>query len=197
MRLQEGRVLSPSELVGDIYTAQELERLPSEARYELVRGELRVMPNNSAEHGNKTMRLSAPIALFVEENDLGECFAAETRFTIEQEPDTVLAPDFAFVARARLAAIPPKGYLTLAPDVVVETRSPGDTRAEVALKVARWLQAGVQLVWALDPAARVLTVHRANVAPQTLAAGDTLSGEDVLPGFTLPLNRLFREAVPL
>ena len=70
--------------VGGIYTAQDLEQLPSNERYELIRGELCAMPNNSADHGNKTMRLSAPVALFVEDNDLGECFAAETRFIIDR-----------------------------------------------------------------------------------------------------------------
>src|SRR5580693_3786272 len=114
MRLLDDRLAQPPPS-GEVYTAQELEKLPSNARYELIRGELCPMPNNSAEHGNKTMRLSAPVALFVEENDLGECFAAETRFTIEQNPDTVLAPDFAFISRARLSGLPPKGYLAMAP----------------------------------------------------------------------------------
>lgn len=179
--------------VGGIYTAQDLEQLPSGERYELIRGELCVMPNNSAEHGNKTMRLSAPVALFVEENDLGECFAAETRFVLEQNPDTVLAPDFAFILRSRLTGIPSKGYLSLAPDLMIETRSPNDTRTEFALKVARWLQAGTQMVWALDPALRTVTVHQSGIVPQTLSVEDTLSGGEVLPGFTLSLRRLFRE----
>lgn len=192
MRLLEERLAQPIR-GGEIVTAEELEQLPAEERYELIRGELCVLPNNSAEHGNKTMRLSAPVASFVEEKDLGECFAAETRFTIERNPDTVLAPDFAFVARARLSDIPPQGYLSLAPDLVIETRSPSDTCAEVALKVARWLQASAQIVWVLDLASRTLTVHRTRIAPQTLTAEDTLSGEDILPGFALPLRRLFRE----
>ena len=179
--------------VGKIYTAQDLEKLPSSERYELVRGELCAMPNNSADHGNKTILLSAPITMFVIENDLGECFAAETRFTIEQNPDTVLGPDFAFVSRARLAGIPPKGYLNLAPDLVVETKSPSDTRTEIALKAARWLQSGAVLVWVLDPIHQNLTVHRTGVAPITLTIKDTLSGEDVLPGFEYPLSRLFRD----
>lgn len=193
MRLLEEQRAQPGP-IGRIYTARELEQLPDNARYELIRGELCVMPNNSAEHGNKTMRLSAPVALFAEEHDLGECFAAETGFTIEQNPDTVLAPDFAFVSRDRLDGIPPKGYLLLAPDLVIETRSPGDTRTELSLKVARWLQAGAQLVWVLDPASQTVTVHRTGLAPQTFGAEDTLTGEDVLPGFSLPLHRLFREA---
>jgi Uma2 family endonuclease len=76
----------------------------------------------------------------------------------------------------------------------VETRSPNDTRTEFALKIAQWLNAGAKVVWALDPADRVLTVHRKGVEPRTLRPEDTLSGDDVLPGFTLSLKRVFRDA---
>ncbi len=192
MQLLEERIehLIP---IGKVYTAHDLENMPSCERYELIRGELCAMPNNSANHGNKTILLSAPITMFVVENDLGACFAAETRFTIEENPDTVLGPDFAFVSRARLEGIPPRGYLKLAPDLVIETRSPGDTRAEISYKVSRWLTAGSTLVWVLDPIQKILTVHRSGVAPTTLQVGDILSGEDVLPGFEYPMSKIFRE----
>lgn len=191
MLLRDER-LEFSELIGKVYTAFELEQLPHGARYELIRGELCLMPNNSAEHGNKTIRLSAPITIFVEENHLGECFAAETHFIVERNPDTVLAPDFAFVSNECLSGIPPKGYLAIAPDLVIETRSPGDTHTEVALKVARWLQAGTKLVWVLDPASRTLTVHRSGISPRILGVEDILTGDDVLPGFSLSMRQLFR-----
>ncbi len=184
----------PESKVGELFTADDLQRLPEDDRLELIRGELCPMPNNSAEHGLKTMRLSTPISSYVYEHDLGECFAAETRFTVEENPDTTMGPDFAFISKERLQAIPPKGYLKMAPDLVVETRSPGDRRTEYALKIARWLSAGVQAVWALDPATRSLTVHRAGVTPRTLTVDATLEGEDVLPGFSLPLAKVFPEA---
>ena len=177
----------------ELYTAADLERLPAGLRLELIRGELCPMPNNSAMHGLLTSRLSGPIIAFVDDHDLGECFAAETRFTVEENPDTTIEPDFAFVSKRRLPSIPPTGYLRMAPDLVVETRSPGDTRTEYALKIARWLDAGTSSVWALDPATRSLTVHRTGVTPHTLVAGSMLEGEDVLPGFSLPLDRLFRD----
>jgi len=176
-----------------LYTAEDLEQLPSDARYELIRGELCAMPNNSADHGNKTMRISTSVAQFVDENDLGECFAAETRFTIESNPDTTLGPDFAYISKERLTEIPLKGYLRLAPDLVVETRSPNDTRTEFALKISRWLQAGVREVWALDPATRTLVVHRTGTVSQTLTIDDTLTGGEVLPGYSVTLRRIFRD----
>ena len=81
----------------------------------------------------------------------------------------------------------------MAPDLVVETRSPNDTRTEYALKIAQWLNAGTKIVWALDPADRTLTVHRKGVEPRLLRAVDTLDGEETLPGFMLSLKRMFRE----
>lgn len=125
------------------YTAEDLENLPGKERYELIRGALCPMPDNSAGNGKITARLSGPVIVHVQDNDLGECFAAETRFTIEEDPDTAIGPDLAFVAKERLPdPFPSKGYLRLAPDLVVETVSPNDTKREVSLKVARWLQAG-------------------------------------------------------
>lgn len=175
-----------------LYTAEEVEAMPSHRRVELVRGEISIMPNNSAEHGDKTMRLSAYVSYFVYEKSLGKCFAAETRFIVERNPDTLLAPDFAFVAAERLTDFPTKGYLDLAPDLIFETRSPSDTRRPFALKIARWLSAGVKLVWAIDPATQTVTVHRTGENPRTLGIEDTLTGEDVLPGFEFALERLFR-----
>ncbi len=186
------RALRPGP-IGALHTADDLEQLPSDARYELIRGELCAMPNNSAEHGNKTVRITISVGHFIEENELGECFAAETRFTIETNPDTTLGPDFAYISKERLKDIPPKGYLRLAPDLVIETRSPNDTGAEFALKISRWLLAGVREAWAVDPATQTLVVHRSGAAPRTLTIDDTLTGGDMLPGYAMPLRKLFRK----
>ena len=177
-----------------LFTAEDLERLPGEPRFELIRGELLPMADNSAEHGNVTARLSGPVIVFVEEHGLGECFAAETRFIIERHPDTTLGPDFAFVAKARLPdPLPASGYLQLAPDLVLETVSPNDTKREVSLKVSQWLQSGTRVVWVLDPRPRTLTVHAAGEMPRIFRPEETLTGGDILPGFELPMLRIFRE----
>ncbi len=178
-------------------TAAEFEQYESDERVDLIRGELHPMPPMpGAEHGEITNRISTYASLFVMENDLGACFAAETRFQIEHNPDTAIGPDWAFVARERLPAEMPRGFLALAPDIVLEVRSPSDSAPESLTKVQRWLAAGVRLVWELNPKTRLLTVHHADGPPRELGIDATLSGEEILPGFTLPLRRLFRITNP-
>ena len=175
-----------------LYTAEDLEQLSAQGhRYELVRGALQPMSPTSEEHGNATYLLTLYLGLFIEEHQLGRGYAAETGFLIARDPDTVLAPDFAFVSRERHPETVAKTFAPFVPDLVLETRSAGDTKAQAARKVERWLQAGVKMALDLDPKARVLTVYRPGAEPRVLRIEDELSGEDVLPGFTLPLAKLF------
>lgn len=180
--------------ISRLLTAEELFAFPSDARFELVRGELRPMaPPAGPEHGFYTVDLTIEVGSFVRQHSLGRCFAAETGFIVARNPDTVLAPDFAFVAADRLVWPPPPGFLAVVPDLVLETRSPNDRPGEVAQKVTDWLAAGVKVVWELNVKARVLTVHQSGKEPVKLTAADTLDGGDVLPGFSLGLKRLLGE----
>jgi Uma2 family endonuclease len=173
-------------------TADDLLAMPADARYELIRGELVEMPPPpGSPHGKLTDRLASRASVFARDNDLGEGFS-ECGFLIERGPDTMLAPDWAFVAKHRLPPKETKGYFPLAPDVVLETRSPSDSPREVALKAAQWIAAGVRMAWVLDGDALTLTIHRPNQPPRVLHAKDTLTGEDVLPGFELPLMKVFQ-----
>ena len=173
-------------------TADEFEEFNPEWRYDLIKGELRPMPAMpGAKHGQLTFAFTLDLGLFIREIDAGVCFAAETRFTIERNPDTAIAPDWAFVGRERMPTTTPNGFLDLAPDIVLEVRSPSDRKGEVLEKVNRWLAAGVKIVWELNPKTRVLTVYRPDCVPRELTVDDTLTGEEILPGFTLPLRRLF------
>jgi Uma2 family endonuclease len=177
-----------------LYTEADLERFSAQGyRYELIRGELIEMLSAGFYHGIFTDRLSSRLSVYVQDNDLGEGATAETGFKIEQNPDTVLAPDWAFIAKERLPTVwPRKGFMPVVPDFVLETRSPEDTKKEVADKVQEWLNAGVRMVWTLDPLAHTLTVHRPRLESRTFGPEDTLSGEDVIPVFTYPLSKLFR-----
>lgn len=175
-----------------LYTADDLLMMPGDCHFELFRGELIEMtPSPGGEHGYTTISIAARAQVFVEDNALGYCFAAETGFKIATDPDVVLAPDFAYVAKDRLPNGITKKHVPLAPDLVMETRSPSDTKRDIATKTLVWLQAGVKVVWILEPSARTLTVHRMNEPPIVLSAADTLDGGDVLPGFTFALSRIF------
>jgi len=176
-----------------LYTARDIERLDAQGhRYELVAGELLPMSPTSPPHGRDTGRLTIALGNFIESNNLGELFVGETGFRLTTKPDTVLAPDIAFVRSDRIALLGNKGFGKCAPDLVVEIRSPGDTKREVSDKLRRWLGFGVRLVLDLDPKAKRLTVHRPGHEAVVLGPGDTLGGYDVLPGFTMPLSRVFR-----
>ncbi|MBL8738906.1 MAG: Uma2 family endonuclease [Planctomycetes bacterium] len=160
-------------------------------RHELWRGELRRMSPAGHHHGGLAARTLVRIATFVERHRLGAVYTAETGFVLARDPDTVLAPDVAFVRTDRL---PPKGspgFFPGAPDLAVEVLSPDDTRRKVTTKVAAWLEHGTREVWLVDPKRRTLTVHTANAAPHTLAHDATLQDSAVLPGFTLALADLF------
>ena len=175
-----------------LQTAEDLERLSALGyHYELIKGELREMAPPGGTHGSSTSRLSVFVGMIVINQDLGETFAAETGFLVGRNPDTVLAPDFAVVAKDRQPNPLPRSYVPVVPDIILETRSPNDKRKEVADKVARWLELGVKLVWEMNPQTRILTVHRANQVPRILGEGDTLDAQDMLPGFSLPIARLF------
>jgi Uma2 family endonuclease len=173
-------------------TAEELLDLPDDGmRHELVEGELRTMPPAGEGHGSVALSIGAEIYEHVKRNGLGRAYAAETGFLLRRSPDTVRAPDVAFVAAERLTGPPGRGFAAIAPDLVVEVVSPWDRASEVATKANEWLDAGVRLVWIVDPQAGLATVYRAGGAGTVLRGDGTLDGEDVLPGFRLPLSSLF------
>lgn len=178
-----------------LYTEHDLWKLSHEGRRcELIEGRLREMSPSGGEHGRLIKRFDQHLTGFIYDRDLGECFAAETGFTVGTDPDTTMAPDWAFVRWEKLPPPPLEGYVHAVPDLVLEVRSPGDRRAQVEDKVQRWLAAGVRAVLDLDPRARKLTIHRAEETPTELAADDELSLPE-LPGFRLPLRALFRGRV--
>lgn len=173
------------------YTADELLRLrlPGK-RLELVRGLLVVREPAGYRHGRVAAELGHLLSVHVKANDLGQVLAAETGFKLTAQPDTVRAPDVAFVSRERAPEPEPTGYAELAPDLVVEVLSPDDRPGAVLAKVADWLEAGTQLVWVVDPERRQVRVYRADGSESVVVAGDTLDGENVVPGFTCSLDSI-------
>ncbi len=175
------------------FTAEDLERLSSSGqRMELVKGKVYEMAPAGGRHGYVAVNVTAPLAVHVRTNDLGYVFTAETGFIIRREPDTVRAPDVAFVSRSRMRVDEiPDSFVSLAPDLVVEVVSPGDTRREVREKVEDWLRAGVRLVWIIYPGTRTAMVYRSLDDVTNLTEDDFLDGGDVVPGFSYRIRDFF------
>ncbi len=84
-----------------------------------------------------------------------------------------------------------RGFMPIAPDLVVEVVSPHDRYSDVRLKIDTYLEYDVRLVWVLEPRRRTVTIHRPNGTTTVLAGKDALDGEDVLPGFQVSVAALF------
>ena len=173
-----------------ITTVEQLLRAGDIGRCELVRGELRTMIPPGFEHGRVAMNLTAPIANHVQSNRLGTVVAAETGFLLSRDPDTVRAPDIAFL-RATRPSGPQRGYYPGAPDLAVEVLSPDDRPGYVRDKVAEWLESGTLAVWVVDPRARTVTVHEPGLPPAVFGEADAVPGGDLLPGFELAVRDVF------
>ena len=136
----------------ELMTADELLRanLP-DRRVELIRGVLVVREPAGGRHGRVAAELARLIGTHVHDHHLGVVYGAETGFTLTRGPDTVRAPDVAFLQRDRVPTPEPGGFLPLAPDLAVEILSPDDRPGETLAKVGYWLEAGTRLIWVVDP----------------------------------------------
>lgn len=174
-------------------TAEELALLPDDGwRHELIEGVLVRMPPAGGEHGEAESEFVRHFGNLVVPAGLGRVYPGETGFFFGRNPDTVLMPDVAFVRADRL---PPRrdrrGFLPVVPDLVVEIVSPSNRSAVIADKVARYLAAGVRLVWVAWPDHRAVEVHAPDRPVRMLNEGDMIDGEDVLPGFRLLVADVF------
>jgi Uma2 family endonuclease len=151
---------------------------------DLVRGVLVVKEPPGFAHGEITARLTTVLSNYVDAHELGRVVAGDAGFKLASNPDTVRGADVAFVLRERLPQQPPRSFLSLGPDLVIEVLSPGDRPGETLAEVADWLTGGVRLVWVIDPERRLARIYRQDGTESILGENDALDGEDVLPGFT-------------
>lgn len=162
-------------------------------RAELLEGELIRMSPAGFEHGSITLKLAWPIARYVEEHQLGIVCAAETGFLLKRNPDTVRAPDLAFVSQARVDHVGSvKGYWPGCPDVVAEVVSPNDTVSEVQATALAWIEAGCKLVWIVDPKQKHVTEFRSETSMRVFTVKDRLAASDVFGDWFIEVGKLFQ-----
>ncbi|MBN9521661.1 Uma2 family endonuclease [bacterium] len=170
----------------------DLLRMPDGDRYELIDG----VPKEKQMGAESDAIAAGIIGLvrpFVAASKLGLVFGSQTGYQcFPTRPKLVRMPDVSFVTKGRLPGDKaPKGYVTLAPDLAVEVLSPGEFAEELWGKLADYKSAAIRLVWVVSPATRIVQVRRADSSMSELDETGTLSGEDVLPGFTCLVADLF------
>lgn len=155
--------------------------------YEYVQGELIQMPATSVEHGLVGANVFLHLGPYVHTHQLGAVFFAETGFRVG---DRVLKPDIAFLSTDRIPEERRKAS-PIPPDLAVEVVSPTDMFDRVEEKAFAYLEAGTQMVWVIAPRSKTVMVYRSETDIKLLTCNDTLSGEDVVAGFSCEVARLF------
>jgi Uma2 family endonuclease len=175
-----------------LLTADELEKFPEDDyRYELVDGRLLRMSPVGTTHGRIVVRLITRLNRFVEDRALGVVLT-EVGFKLASNPDTVRAPDVAFIRRNRMPSVDVRGFWHGPPDLAIEVLSPEDRPSAIRERVEEYLSRGVTLVLVVDPDAESVAIYRRMVPPITLNdTHDALEIDDVVPGFRCTLSDIF------
>jgi Uma2 family endonuclease len=184
--MQYDAAMSETKLV----SAEELLAM-GKGRRELVRGQVLEFPYAEPRHSRIGVNVGTLLWQFVKREGLGTVYGADTGFLLERAPDTVRAPDAAFVAEGRLEGVDERKYLPLAPDLAVEVVSPSDSPREVEERAAMWISFGTRLVWVVEPELEKAFVYRPGVPRKELSRDEELDGGEVLPGLVIPLAECF------
>jgi Uma2 family endonuclease len=174
-------------------TAERLANMPDDGRCrELVNGVLKMMSPAGGRHGLVALCLGRLLGNHVEINRLGVVFAAETGFILSRNPDTVRAPDVAFVRQNRMNSLEDiSGFIPLAPDLVAEVISPSDSFSDVEEKTLCWINSGVRAVLIVDPKNKTVRICRPGNQMELLDESCELTVEDVVPNWRLKVADLF------
>lgn len=174
-----------------LVTAEELERFPSDdRRYELVEGRLIAMTPVSYAHSRTVIRFGSMLERHTREHRLGDVHT-ELGVVLKKNPDTVFAPDIAFIRRERVAMANPRGFWKGAADLAVEVLSPDDRPGGIRGKAAEYLRRGTPLVLIVDPEKRIVSKWVQSSAPVTLTDADTLDLREIIDGFSCNVREIF------
>ena len=175
-----------------LLTADDLLRLDSQGvRGELIRGVLHETMPAGVKHGKIAIRLGGRMDAHVEQGHLGHVFGSDSGVLLERNPDTVREPDLAYVSAERLPLdADVDGYCPVAPDLVVEIKSPSDSEREVDDKATMWLSHGVRIALVINPETGTIRVRQPNLPVVILAMDETLDVGEVLPGFNCSVREI-------
>jgi Uma2 family endonuclease len=175
-----------------LLTVEDIEQHPPEGEWELIDGELVPATPSGLESSGLGHRIGWIVGNFVYAHGLGMMTGADGGYVLFPDRATIRVPDVAFIRQDRL---PPQGdrshFPRLAPDLAIEVLSPSDRVSEVVAKLEMYKEAGVPLIWVVDPEKTTITVIAADRLTAVLKPGDTLDGGDVLPGFNIPVAAIF------
>ena len=176
-----------------LVTADDLLELSSDGFYgELIRGELCEQMPPGVLHAWIVARIAGLLYVHLVDKVIGTVLAGDHGVLVERDPDTVRAPDVAFYSAETMPLNPVvSGYTDLVPDLVVEVRSPNDSRADVHDKAMMWLSIGVKIVWVVLPETRRVDVYRPGAETATLSGTESLVGDNVLPEFVCSIGDMF------
>lgn len=176
-----------------LITGKEYARMPGHERTELVRGRITpVTPPPTFDYGEAESNLAGEMRSFNRRHKLGRIASGAVGVYTGRDPDTVRAADIAFISHAQYARRNPDDtYLDVVPELMVEIRSPKNTAAAIDEKLGEYFAIGVKLVWVAESKRRVVSVYRSLTDVRVLKEGDELAGEDILPGFRMPVADIF------
>jgi Uma2 family endonuclease len=174
-----------------LMTGEELYRRPDLGPCELVNGRIVPLPPVGDEHADVEFELGARLRRYGKESQRGRALGGEVGIYIRRNPDTVRGADIAFISKERDAHPRARGFLEVAPELVVEILSPEDRAGKVKEKLRDYFSAGVRVVWMVDPVLRRVVVYRSLTDATVLDERHVLTDEEILPGFSVPISELF------
>lgn len=180
-------------LDSQILTGKEASTLGDMGRYELVEGVIVAKSPTKPLHGKYESRLGLLLSTFVEQHDLGEVMVGEVGIYVQRNPDTIRGADVLYISHERLAQASPNDFLDVAPELVVEVMSPNDRWGEVRRKLREYFGIGVNVVMVVEPEEKTLSLYHSLTDVQEFTTPDVVTLPGILPGFSLPLELLFKE----
>lgn len=176
-----------------LFTGEELAAMRDVGPCELVNGRVVPITPTGDDHGAIEANIAAELRAYVRDRNLGKVRSGEVGIYVRRNPDTVRAADVLFISHDRYAQRTSSVFLDVAPELIVEILSPSDSWTEVTQKLREYFAIGVRLVWVADPGARMIYAYRSLTDIREFTENGVLPGDDILPGFSVPVARLFEQ----